>query len=173
MNPAVEHAFFIYFFVSLCILSIAVIACRNIIHSAFYLLIFLLNVAAVFLFLNAEFLMVIQIIIYVGGVLALFIFAIMVMNIKEELRHKRFVKFSVAGLIAGIIFFMSLYIFLSVVRSQENVLIKSDTNLLGKLLFSYYLLPFEILSLVLLVALIGGIIIAKKTPVDRGADDAS
>ncbi|MGC8938756.1 MAG: NADH-quinone oxidoreductase subunit J [Thermodesulfovibrio sp.] len=44
---------------------------------------------------------------------------------------------------------------------------ESNTTLLGKLLFSYYLLPFEILSLVLLVALIGGIIIAKKTPVDR------
>ncbi|MGC9044872.1 MAG: NADH-quinone oxidoreductase subunit J family protein [Thermodesulfovibrio sp.] len=167
MNPAVEHAFFIYFFVSLCILSIAVIASKNIIHSAFYLLIFLFHVAAVFLFLNAEFLMVIQIIVYVGGVLALFIFAIMVMNIKEELKHKRFVKFSTAGLAAVIIFFISLYIFLSHVKSYENVLIESNTTLLGKLLFSYYLLPFEILSLVLLVALIGGIIIAKKTPVDR------
>jgi len=164
MNPVIEHAFFIYFFVSLCILSIAVIASKNIIHSAFSLLIFLLHVAAVFLFLNAEFLMVIQIIVYVGGVLALFIFAIMVMNIKEELRHKRFVKFALAGLLTGALFFIGAYIFVKEAKTTEKALPVVDVNLLGKLLYSYYLLPFEILSLVLLIAMIGGIIIAKKLP---------
>jgi len=167
MNPLIEQVFYIYFFISLTILSIAVIASKNIIHSAFSLLIFLLHVAAIFLFLNAEFLMIIQIIVYVGGVLALFIFAIMIMNIKEELRHKRFVKFSIVGLVTGFIFLAGLYIFLGTVKPPENVLIKSDVNLLGKLLYSYYFLPFEILSLVLLIAMVGGIIIAKKTPFDR------
>lgn len=167
MNPLIEQGFYIYFFISLTILSIAVIASKNIIHSAFFLLIFLLHVAAIFLFLNAEFLMIIQIIVYVGGVLVLFIFAIMIMNIKEEFRHKRFVKFSVAGLTAGFLFLGGLYIFLGTVKSSENVLIKSDVTLLGKLLYSYYFLPFEILSLVLLIALVGGIIIAKKTPIDK------
>lgn len=167
MNPLIEQGFYIYFFISLTILSIAVIASKNIIHSAFFLLIFLLHVAAIFLFLNAEFLMIIQIIVYVGGVLVLFIFAIMIMNIKEEFRHKRFVKFSVAGLTAGFLFLGGLYIFLGNVKSSENVLTKSDVTLLGKLLYSYYFLPFEILSLVLLIALVGGIIIAKKTPIDK------
>ncbi|ODA43737.1 NADH-ubiquinone oxidoreductase chain J [Thermodesulfovibrio sp. N1] len=111
--------------------------------------------------------MIIQIIVYVGGVLALFIFAIMVMNLREELRHKRFVRFSFIGLAVSLIFFASLYIFLSNVTSNQNVLTYSDTTLLGKLLYSYYLLPFEILALVLLIALIGGIIIAKKTPIER------
>ncbi|MCX7723735.1 MAG: NADH-quinone oxidoreductase subunit J [Thermodesulfovibrio sp.] len=169
MNQIIEQIFYIYFFISLSILSIGVIASKNIIHSAFFLLIFLLHVAAVFLFLNAEFLMIIQIIVYVGGVLALFIFAIMVMNIKEELRHKRFVKFSIAGLITGLLFLGILYVFLADVRASENVLTTSDVTLLGKLLYSYYLLPFEILSLVLLIALVGGIIIAKKTPFDKEA----
>lgn len=164
MNPAIEHAFFIYFFVSLSILSIAVISSKNIIHSAFFLLIFLLHVAAVFLFLNAEFLMIIQIIVYVGGVLALFIFAIMVMNIKEELRHKRFVKFALAGLLTGSLFFAGVYLFVKDVKTTGKTLPAVDVSLLGSLLYSYYLLPFEILSLVLLIALIGGIIIAKKLP---------
>ncbi|MEN2995249.1 MAG: NADH-quinone oxidoreductase subunit J [Thermodesulfovibrio sp.] len=167
MNQIIEQIFYIYFFISLSILSIGVIVSKNIIHSAFFLLIFLLHVAAVFLFLNAEFLMIIQIIVYVGGVLALFIFAIMVMNIKEELRHKRFVRFSISGLIAGLLFLGILYTFVKDVRSSENVLSTSDVTLLGKLLYSYYLLPFEILSLVLLVALVGGIIIARKTPFDK------
>ncbi|MCS7214823.1 MAG: NADH-quinone oxidoreductase subunit J [Thermodesulfovibrio sp.] len=167
MNQVIEQIFYIYFFISLTVFSIGVIASRNVIHSAFFLLIFLLHVAAIFLFLNAEFLMIIQIIVYVGGVLALFIFAIMIMNIKEELKHKRFVKFSIAGFSVGFLFLAGLYIFLRGVKSSENVLIKSDVTLLGKLLYSYYFLPFEILSLVLLIALIGGIIIARKTPFDR------
>lgn len=164
MNPVVEQAFFTYFFISLCILSIGVIASKNIIHSAFYLLIFLLHVAAVFLFLNAEFLMVIQIIVYVGGVLALFIFAIMVMNIKEELKHKRFVKFALAGVLIGAVFFSGVYLFVKDAKITEKNLPEVDVSLVGKLLYSYYLLPFEILSIVLLVALIGGIILAKKLP---------
>lgn len=165
MNPsAVEQAFFIYFYISLSLLSIAVIASRNIIHSAFFLLIFLIHVAAIFLFLNAEFLMVIQIIVYVGGVLALFVFAIMVMNIKEELRHRRFVKFAGAGILVSLLFFAIFYSFVKEMRIEKEIPIASDVNILGSLLYSYYLLPFEILSLVLLVALIVGIIIAKKTP---------
>lgn len=165
MNPsAIEQAFFIYFYISLSILSIAVIASRNIIHSAFFLLIFLLHVAAIFLFLNSEFLMVIQIIVYVGGVLALFIFAIMVMNIKEELKHRRFVKFAGAGILVSLLFFAIFYGFVKNMKIEKEMPIASDVNILGSLLYSYYLLPFEILSLVLLVALIAGIVIAKKTP---------
>lgn len=163
-QPAVDQAFFIYFYISLSILSIAVIVSRNIIHSVFFLLIFLLHVAAVFLFLNAEFLMVIQIIVYVGGVLALFIFAIMVMNLREELRHRKFVKFAGAGILAGLLFFAVFYVYIKNINITPEKQLLSDVNILGSLLYSYYLLPFEILSLVLLVALIGGIIIAKKNP---------
>lgn len=165
MNPSpVEQAFFIYFFAILTFFSIAVIASRNVIHSAFFLLLFLLHVAAIFLFLNAEFLMVIQIIVYVGGVLALFVFAIMVMNIKEELKHRRFVRFAGLGLLTGFVFFAFFYGFMKSVKFETHNPIPNDTNTMASLLYSYYLLPFEILSLVLLVALIGGIIIAKKTP---------
>lgn len=165
MNPSIiEQAFFIYFFVALSILSIAVIASRNVIHSAFFLLIFLIHVAAVYLFLNAEFLMIIQIIVYVGGVLVLFIFAIMVMNIKEELRHRRFVKFSIAGVITGLAFLGGLLIVLKGLKIEEKVLTEATVYSFGKLLYAYYLFPFEILSLVLLIAVVGGIVIAKKLP---------
>lgn len=164
MQSVFEYIFFIYFFISLSFFSLAVIISKNIIHSAFFLLIFLLHVAALFLFLNAEFLMVIQIIVYVGGVLALFIFAIMVMNIKEELRHRRFVKFAKAGLLSGLLFFVGFYFLIKEVKTPKNSIYPVNVDLLGGLLYSYYLLPFEILSLVLLVALIGGIIIAKKLP---------
>ncbi len=165
MSPlSIDQIFFIYFFLSLSLLSIGVIASRNIIHSAFFLLIFLLHVAAVFLFLNAEFLMAIQIIVYVGGVLALFIFAIMVMNIKDELKHRRFVKFAGSGFLVSLLFFAVFYVFLRNIRLETSKPLTSDTNMLGSLLYSYFLLPFEILSLVLLIALIAGILIAKKNP---------
>ncbi|GAB6184487.1 NADH-quinone oxidoreductase subunit J family protein [Thermodesulfovibrio hydrogeniphilus] len=160
----VDNAFFIYFYISMALLSIGVIASRNIIHSAFFLLIFLLHVAAVFLFLNAEFLMAIQIIVYVGGVLALFVFAIMVMNIKEELKHSKFVRFAGAGLLTSLLFFAIFYGYLKNMRIEVTVPIQNNLSFMASLLYSYYLLPFEILSLVLLVALIGGIIIAKKHP---------
>ncbi len=165
MSPlSIDQIFFIYFYLSLSLLSIGVIASRNIIHSAFFLLIFLLHVAAVFLFLNAEFLMAIQIIVYVGGVLALFIFAIMVMNIKDELKHRRFVKFAGSGFLVSLLFFAVFYVFLRNIRLETSKPLTSDTNMLGSLLYSYFLLPFEILSLVLLIALIAGILIAKKNP---------
>lgn len=165
MSPlSIDQIFFIYFYLSLSLLSIGVIASRNIIHSAFFLLIFLLHVAAVFLFLNAEFLMAIQIIVYVGGVLALFIFAIMVMNIKDELKHRRFVKFAGSGFLVSLLFFAVFYFFLRNIRLETSKPLTSDTNMLGSLLYSYFLLPFEILSLVLLIALIAGILIAKKNP---------
>lgn len=160
----IENVFLLYFFVSLCLLSVAVVVSKNIIHSAFFLLIFLFHVAAVFLFLNAEFLMIIQIIIYVGGVLVLFVFAIMVMNLKEELRHRRFIKFGLAGVLAGVVFFIALYSFLSHTKQSDKFLKYVSVEDFGKLLFSYYLLPFEILSVVLLIALIGGVAIAKKLP---------
>ncbi|WP_297211508.1 MULTISPECIES: NADH-quinone oxidoreductase subunit J family protein [Thermodesulfovibrio] len=163
-QTAVDQAFFIYFYLSLSILSIAVIVSKNIIHSAFFLLIFLLHVAAVFLFLNSEFLMVIQIIVYVGGVLALFVFAIMVMNIKEELKHRRFVRFAGAGILVSLLFFAVFYGFVKNVKVSSNPPPPNDVNLLGSLLYSYYLLPFEILSVVLLIALVAGIIIARKSP---------
>lgn len=163
-QPAIDQAFFIYFYISLSILSIAVIVSRNLIHSVFFLLIFLLHVAAVFLFLNAEFLMVIQIIVYVGGVLALFVFAIMVMNLKEELKHRKFVKFAGAGIFSGLLFFAVFYGYMRNIKISQEKPLLSDINTLSSILYSYYLLPFEILSLVLLVALIGGIIIAKKDP---------
>ncbi len=160
----IDNVFFIYFYISTTLLSIGVIASRNIIHSAFFLLIFLLHVAAVFLFLNAEFLMAIQIIVYVGGVLALFVFAIMVMNIKEELKHSKFVRFAGAGLLTSLLFFAIFYGYLKNVRIEITAPIQNNLSFMASLLYSYYLLPFEILSLVLLVALIGGIIIAKKHP---------
>lgn len=164
MNQAIDQAFFIYFYISLSLLSIAVIVSRNLIHSVFFLLIFLLHVAAVFLFLNAEFLMVIQIIVYVGGVLALFVFAIMIINLKEELKHRKFIKFAGVGIFSALLFFALFYGYMRNIKISPEKPLSSDIKTLSSILYSYYLLPFEILSLVLLVALIGGIIIAKKDP---------
>uniref|UniRef100_A0A7C4EMZ9 NADH-quinone oxidoreductase subunit J n=1 Tax=Thermodesulfovibrio aggregans TaxID=86166 RepID=A0A7C4EMZ9_9BACT len=165
MKPAtVELIFFIYFFVALTTLSVLVVAARKIIHNAVFLLMFLINTAAVFLFLKAEFLMVIQIIVYVGGVLALYVFAIMIMNIKEELKHSKYIKFYGFGLLIGAALFLGLVYFVKDAVQIGQLLPKLDSSYLGKLLYSYYLLPFEILSVVLLIALVGGIMLAKKLP---------
>lgn len=165
MSPqTAELIFFVYFCIALPFFSIMVVVARNIINNVLFLLLFLVNTAALFLFLRAEFLMAIQIIVYVGGVLALFIFAIMIMNLKEEIRHSKYVKFYGFGILAGIIFIALLFYAMSDFQSKGTPLVKSDSASLGKLLYSYYLLPFEILSVVLLVALVGGILLAKKLP---------
>lgn len=165
MKPAtVELIFFIYFFIALTSFSAMVVLARNIINNVFFLLLFLINTAALFLFLKAEFLMAIQIIVYVGGVLALFVFAIMIMNLKEEIKHSKYIKFYSAGLIIGLIFLLLIIYTVKDVTTIGQPLPKPDSVLLGKLLYSYYLLPFEILSVVLLVALVGGILLAKKLP---------
>jgi NADH-quinone oxidoreductase subunit J len=136
---------------------------RNPVTSAMFLVLTIISMSGLFLLLHAFFLAAVQIIVYAGAVLVLFVFVIMLLDLKEEQRRKiRFFGF-VMGIIAvfGIVsaFIKSLS---TLVPSADDPQVEGDTISLGHLLFTNYTLPFEIVSVLLLVAMVGVILLSKK-----------
>src|SRR5512135_1096350 len=161
--------FFGYFAAVITVLSIIVVTRRNPVHSVMWMLLLFFNLASMYLFLDAEFIAAVQVIVYAGAILVLFLFVVLLLNLREELKTNRFVASWPAGLIiaAGIMGSMALAI-RSYVQgpsgqfSIEYIQKETYTKALGEALYTGYLLPFEVASLILLVAIIGAIVLAKK-----------
>jgi NADH-quinone oxidoreductase subunit J len=167
-----------YFFAGVAVLSAALMVTRrNAVHSAVLLVTALLATAGIFLQLRAEFLFIAQIILYVGGVMVLFIFVIMLVRLDVALHHIRFrfqkwVALAVALALGGEITAVLLFarhlpgqgLLIQAPASADKLPPNSEE--LARSLFSSYLLPFEIASVLLLVAMVGAVVMAKK-----GADD--
>jgi NADH-quinone oxidoreductase subunit J len=136
---------------------------RNPVTSAMFLVLTILSMSGLFVLLHAFFLAAVQIIVYAGAVLVLFVFVIMLLDLKEEDRRKiKFFGF-VAGIIAvGGIVSALLKSLVAVRGSAADPQVEGDTISLGHLLFKNYALPFEIVSVLLLVAMIGVILLSKK-----------
>jgi len=165
-SGAVQDVFF-YVFATLTLLcGVLVIAnpfSRSPVTSAMFLVLAIISMSGLFLLLHAFFLAAVQILVYAGAVMVLFLFVIMLLDLKEEARRKiKFFGF-VLGIIAvgGIVsaFVKSLA---SVKESTAEPKLEGDTAALGHLLFTQYTLPFEIVSVLLLVAMVGVILLSKK-----------
>lgn len=161
--------FFAYFAFAIILLSVLVVTRKNPIHSVLWMLLLFFHIASLYLFLNAEFMALIQMIVYAGGILVLFLFAVLLVNIKEELRINRFIGAWPTGLTFAIgIFVVVLISIRSFVLGKQGTytieFIKKESHIkaLGKLLYTDFLYPFEIASLILLVAIIGAIVLAKR-----------
>lgn len=156
------------------IAAISVILQRNPVYSVISLIVTLVSLAIVFLLLNAQFLAAVQIIVYAGAIMVLFLFVVMLLNLGkedagEEGRDKLFIQKKSAVIIGGTLFvIMGLVIKSSFFGGKEGgytpelVNTIGNTELVGKLLFTEYLLPFEVTSVLLFAAIIGTIILAKK-----------
>jgi NADH-quinone oxidoreductase subunit J len=167
----VETALFIVLAVVTVITAILVIVQRNPVASAIYLIITLFSLAGIYLLLNAPFIAVIQVLVYAGAIMVLFLFVIMLLNLEKEkrliTRHRRQ---KVLGVFLGIILLVLIgMIFNSVLLEgskgkfpPEKVAALGNTEVVARLLFTDYLLPFEITSVLLLVAIIGAIVLAKR-----------
>jgi NADH-quinone oxidoreductase subunit J len=166
MLPKLFFAYFAFFIV---LLSILVITRKNPVHSVLWMLLLFFHIAGLYLFLNAEFMAAIQVIVYAGGILVLFLFVVMLLNLKEEIKTNRFIVAWPTGLTFAVAFFvvfiMSIRSFVAAPPGKYTVdLIKRESNIqvLGKLLYTDFLFPFEVASLILLVAIVGAIVLAKK-----------
>jgi NADH-quinone oxidoreductase subunit J len=136
---------------------------RNPVTSAMFLVLTIISMSGLFLLLHAFFLAAVQILVYAGAVIVLFIFVIMLLDLKEEQRRK--IKFFglAAGLVSvGIVVSIFFKALTTVKPGVENPKLEGETYALGKLLFTQYTLPFEIVSVLLLVAMIGVILLSKK-----------
>jgi NADH-quinone oxidoreductase subunit J len=154
-----------YIFAGLALLcGIMILVSRNPVNSAMFLVLTIASLAGLFVLLEAFFLAAIQILVYAGAVMVLFLFVIMLLDLKAEERRRLKILGIVGGVVSvgaiGALFFKSLAATqLNAVRTPD---FHAGTVDLGKLLFSQYLLPFEIVSVLLLVAMVGVILLSKK-----------
>ncbi|HET7624798.1 MAG TPA: NADH-quinone oxidoreductase subunit J [Verrucomicrobiae bacterium] len=154
-----------YIFAALSVIcGVMILVSRNPVTSAMFLVLTIASLAGLFALLHAFFLAAIQILVYAGAVMVLFLFVIMLLDLKVEERRKIKKFGAIAGLVSvGAIFAIFLKS-LSVSHLAGNSVLTTEgsTIELGKLLFSQYLLPFEIVSVLLLVAMISVILLSKK-----------
>jgi len=161
--------FFGYYAVVIVFLSMLVVMGRNPVHSVMWMLLLFFHIAGLYLFLNAEFIAAIQVIVYAGAILVLFLFVVLLLNLKEELKIDRFIGSWPAALFITSAFFVLVSIALkSMVLGPSGkytvafIQQETHTKAIGKLLYTEFLFPFEIASLILLVAVIGAIVLAKR-----------
>ena len=137
---------------------------RNPVTSAMFLVLTIVSLAGLFVLLHAFFLAAVQVLVYAGAVMVLFLFVIMMLDLKAEERR----KIKTFGIVGGLISVGSiLAIFLSSLLNAplgatESPGLEGGTVPLGRLLFTRYLLPFEIVSVLLLVAIVGVVLLSRK-----------
>jgi NADH-quinone oxidoreductase subunit J len=164
----VATTFFFYFLSALTVLSgVLVITRKNAVHSALALIVSLLGQAALYLMLYAPFVAGVQIILYAGGIMVLFLFVIMLVNIEKSQKEDQFNKQWLVGLAAAIalgVLFVLVYVKGRALFPDRAIQMpeQSNTQQVAVLLYGNYMFTFEIASLLLLVAIIGAVVMAKK-----------
>jgi len=168
-----EQAFFLLIATVAVGAGIMVVAARNPTHSAMALMVCFVQVAAVFLLLRSPILAVIQMFVYVGAVIILFLFVIMMLDVQAEART-RFLKKGVTVTIVGICLLggemLALLLGSDLLFAQSANLLPdqmSSVGGLGEILFTEYLFPFEVASVILLTALVGAIILTRQAEEGR------
>ncbi|MBI4197038.1 MAG: NADH-quinone oxidoreductase subunit J [Deltaproteobacteria bacterium] len=156
-----------YLFAGLSVLSaIFVIAFRNTLSSACALILTLFGIACLFVLLGAHFLAVLQILVYAGAVMVLFVFIIMLLNLgHEELLRLKLSYSSVLGILFASYFGFLLILKIGMISKPFSPFLSKDygsVQEVGRLLFSKFLVPFEAISLLLLIAMIGAVVLGRK-----------
>ena len=146
------------------------------IHSAISMVVCFFFVAALYAMLSAHLLAILQVLVYAGAIMVLFVFVIMLLNLQQD--HQAQIELKVMSLVGGALAFATTFgivtklrdpDFLAPVSAQFVDALKDPAHYgnlqeIGRLLFSKYLLPFELTSILLLVAIIGAVIVAKREP---------
>lgn len=198
-----ESVFFWTFSIAALVAGLLTIMARNAVHSALFLISALVSVAALFVLLGAEFIAGVQILVYVGGVMVLFLFVIMLVNVGAEERGRERIfngssQVTAAAVFSFLLVFGLVYainrgyaglrerdrVSQSAVEAQRRAAeqglptaatgtmkITKETERVGGSLYRYASLPFEIASVLLLVAIIGSVMLARTIKQEAAADD--
>lgn len=145
--------------------ALMVVLSKNPIHSVLWLIVTFFAIAGHYILLNAQFLAVVHIIVYAGAIMVLFLFVIMFLNLNADTEPQKSVFVKAAGIIAGGSLFLILVGALKDAGNVTNPSPNMELGLiqnLGKVLYKDYLLPFELVSILFLAALIGAVMLAKK-----------
>jgi NADH-quinone oxidoreductase subunit J len=157
--------------------SLLVITAKNPVHAVLFLVLAFFNAAGLWMLLHAEFLSIMLVMVYVGAVMVLFLFVVMMLDINIERLRQGFWSYLPLGLIVGLIMAAEMSLILGARYFQLEAMPApqtpdagfSNTKELGRLLFTDYLYPFELASVVLLVALIAAVVLTLRTRRDNKA----
>jgi NADH-quinone oxidoreductase subunit J len=171
--------FFGYCALMITVCGILAISLRNPVHCVLMVLALFFHMAGLYLTLNAEFLAAVQIIVYAGAILVLYLFVLFLVSLREELHLDAFIanpwvgRVIAAGLAAALLYVIPTFTLGAKGGwSIEAIKQVTHTKALGQEMYSTYLLPFEIGGLILLVALIGGLALARRDGDDPEAPPA-
>jgi NADH-quinone oxidoreductase subunit J len=148
--------------------AIMVLVSKNPVYSVLWLVAVFFAISGHYILLNAQFLAIVNLIVYAGAIMVLFLFVIMLMNLNAQSEPQKNMWMKLAGVISGGCFLMVL---VSLVRQahelngKKTLTVEGNIGLiknLGKVLFSDYVVPFEITSVLFLSAMVGAIVIGKK-----------
>ena len=163
-----EREFFLLLAVVAVASGVLVVVARNPVHSALALVACLVQIAALYILLGAPFLAVIQIFVYVGAVKVLFLFVIMMLDVRKEAQARYLDSAKVPGLVVLLVLSAELIMLLiqstrlhAVMGPGRPITTQPSVEELSLLLFQDFLLPFEVASVILLVALVGAVILAR------------
>jgi NADH-quinone oxidoreductase subunit J len=168
MNPPIATPFFFYMLAGIMVIGgVLVITRKNAVHSALALIGTLLAQAGLYLMLYAPFVAGVQIILYAGGIMVLFLFVIMLVSIERTMKERQFNKQWLVGIVAagalGGLFIAAFTKGKGLFPDHALAALEGqNTQEIGSLLYGQYMFPFEIASLLLLVAIIGAVVMSKK-----------
>ena len=160
--------------------AIGVITSRNPVHSVLFLVLCFFNAAVLWLLIEAEFLAIVLVLVYVGAVMVLFLFVVMMLDINlDEMRQGFWRNLPVAVLVGGLIVFeLAAVIFqsFSAIKDSDAPLQPADysnTKALGELLYTEYVYPFEVAGVILLVGMVAAIALTLRRRKDTRTNDPS
>ncbi len=170
----IAHTIFFYFFSIIAIFSsLMVITSRSTVNSVFFLILDFISVGCLFIMVGAEFLGMIILIVYVGAVAVLFLFVVMMLNVSEQKQSWFIGKKSThlpTGLIVSVLIFLELLVVVGGWRYKDNLMSSSTLNLsnisnthqLGLVMYTEYILYFQIAGIILLLSMIGAILLTFR-----------
>jgi NADH-quinone oxidoreductase subunit J len=152
--------------------AVLVVSTKNTVHAVLFLVLNFLAVAALYVLLTAQFLAVIQVLVYAGGIVVLYLFVVMLVNLKRPPedhsapQRRPWLGFALSGAVlaqlAGILVLGGFGPATDSTAAQNSELALQNVESIGMLLYTDYLVPFEVASMLLLVAMVGAIILAKR-----------
>ncbi|MEO1022120.1 MAG: NADH-quinone oxidoreductase subunit J [Bacteroidota bacterium] len=161
----------VYIFFMLAVLAVgsalAMILNKNTVNSALFLVINMVSLSGIYLLLQAQFLAVIQILVYAGAIMVLFLFVIMLLNVEDEeklfdkFRFKYFLTFLLGAALIGQIFYSIAGAADMLPEISQSMVTVGTVEAVGDVLFTQYLLPFEMTAILLTAAVVGALMIAQ------------
>jgi len=145
--------------------AINVLVQRHVLYSALSLIVLLVSISGLFILLQADFLAVINIIVYAGAIMVLFVFVIMLLNLpvdEDEPDRLRWLKFLGIPMGLFLLFMILATLWHTGSGTPGQARVAGSPEAIGRSLFTDYLLPFEVTSLLILIALMGAVVFAKK-----------